>query len=135
SSTPLIATPLGNTVLASIGAFAWLSTVRQAPRASKFSRANPVGSITPWHILQDALSRCCSSRALTVFGCSPAFWERSVAVSGGGGGGGVPISLSRTHAPRSTGEVRSAYEVRISTAALPSRPKRSLLVRVTLRNC
>ena len=26
---------------------------------------------------------------------------------GGGGVGGVPISLSKTHAPRSTGEVRS----------------------------
>ena len=43
----------------------------------------------------------------------------------------MPISLSSTHAPRSTGEVRSPYEVRISTAALPSRPKRFGSVNVT----
>src|SRR5437762_13438113 len=108
STTPLIGTPFGSTVLASIGALAWPSIVRQAPIASKFSRAKPVGSITPWHILQDALSRCNSSRALTVLGGSPAFCERSVAVSGGGGVGGVPRSLSSTQAPRKTGEVRSA---------------------------
>src|SRR5512139_3934524 len=37
--------------------------------------------------------------------------------------------------PRNTGDVRSPYEVRSCTAALPSSPKRSLLVSVTLRNC
>src|SRR5215469_8588338 len=125
STTPLMATPFGNTVLVSMWAFACASVVLHTPIASKFSRAKPVGSITPWHWLQVALLRCCSSRARTVFGGSPVFCDRSVAVSGGGGEGGVPISLSSTHAPRNTGDVRSPYDVRISTAALPSRPQRA----------
>ena len=47
----------------------------------------------------------------------------------------MPISLSSTHAPRNTGDVRSPYEVRSCTAALPSRPKRALSASETLRNC
>ena len=42
--------------------------------------------------------------------------------AGGGGVGGVPMSFSSTHAPRSTGDVRSPYEVRSSAAPLPSSP-------------
>ncbi len=46
----------------------------------------------------------------------------------------MPMILPSTHAPRNTGDVRSPYEVRSSTAALPSRPQRSFSVSVTLRN-
>ncbi len=46
----------------------------------------------------------------------------------------MPSSLSSTHAPRRTGDVRSPYEVRSSTAALPSRPARSFSASVTSRN-
>ena len=46
----------------------------------------------------------------------------------------MPISLSSTHAPRRTGDVRSPYEVRSSTAPLPSNPHRSFSASVTLRN-
>src|SRR5438105_14237551 len=91
--------------------------------------------MTPWHWLQLAFERCCSSLARSVFGFSPLGVDKSVAVSGGGGVGGVPSSLSSTHAPRNTGDVRSPYEVRISNAALPSRPQRSFSANVTLRIC
>ena len=54
---------------------------------------------------------------------------------GGGGVGGVSMSLSSTQAPRNPGEVRSPYEVRSSTAPLPSRPRRASSSTVTRRNC
>ena len=44
---------------------------------------------------------------------------------GGGAGGGVPSRFSRTHLPRSTGDVRSAYDVTIRMLPLPSRPRRA----------
>ena len=40
----------------------------------------------------------------------------------GGGGGGAPRRLSRTHLPRSTGEVRVACEVTVRMLPWPSRP-------------
>ena len=103
--------------------------------ASKFSIASPIGSITPWHWLQPGFERWLSSRARSVLGASPLGLERSVSTSGGGGVGGVPISLSITQAPRSTGEVRSPYEVRSVTAPLPSTPQRRESSSVTRRNC
>ena len=45
---------------------------------------------------------------------------------GGGGGGGVPIMFSSTHLPRSTGDVRLAYEVASRMLPWPSRPPRTL---------
>ena len=81
--------------------------------------------MTPWHGLQLGSLRCCSSRARSVFGCSPSGVARFVSTSGGGGVGGVPMSLSSTQAPRSTGDVRSPYDVRSSTAPLPSSPWRA----------
>src|SRR4029450_1849091 len=93
-----------------------------------------MGSITPWHCRQVALARCCSKRARTVFGVSPCFGFRSVSTPGGGGVGGVPTILSRTHAPRRTGDVRFGYDVLISTAPLPSKPIRFLSVSLTHRN-
>jgi len=60
---------------------------------------------------------------------------RATVAPGGGGVGGVPISFSSTQAPRSTGEVRSPYEVRSNTAALPSRPWRTGSLSSVRRNC
>jgi hypothetical protein len=103
--------------------------------ASKFSMARPIGSITPWHWLQPGFERWLSSLARSVFGVSPLGVDKSVSTSGGGGVGGVPISLSMTHAPRSTGDVRSPYDVRNSMAPLPSTPHRRASSSVTRRNC
>ncbi len=41
----------------------------------------------------------------------------SVGTSGGGGGGGAPSTFSMIHLPRSTGEVRCAYDVTVRTLA------------------
>ena len=44
----------------------------------------------------------------------------------GGGGGGAPSRFARIHFPRSTGEVRVAYEVTVRTLPCPSTPARGL---------
>ena len=54
---------------------------------------------------------------------------------GGGGGGGAPRRTSMTHLPRSTGEVRPAWEVMVSTLACPRMPLRRSSVYWTLRRC
>ena len=80
--------------------------------------------------------RCCSSRARSVFGFSPLglrqdrYRHRAAAASAA-----CPSVCPSTHAPRSTGDVRSPYDVRISTAPLPSRPHRRGSSSVTRRNC
>ena len=45
---------------------------------------------------------------------------------GGGGGGGEPSRFSSTHLPRSTGDVRVAYDVSVRMLPWPSRPPRGL---------
>ena len=45
---------------------------------------------------------------------------------GGGGGGGVPRMFSRIHLPRSTGEVRLAYDVTVRMLPWPRSPPRTL---------
>ena len=50
-------------------------------------------------------------------GCSPRISGSSAGVSGGGGDGDFPISLSRTHFPRSTGEVLVPLAVTFKMAA------------------
>ena len=47
----------------------------------------------------------------------PIFASSRLGTSGGGGGGGVPTRLSNTHLPRSTGDVRLAYEEIVNTLA------------------
>ena len=49
------------------------------------------------------------------------------------GGGGALSRLSSTHLPRTTGEVRSVCELTISTAPLPSSPRRASSVNVMRR--
>ena len=50
----------------------------------------------------------------------------SVGFGFGGGGGGDPRRTSITHLPRSTGEVRPAWEVRVRMLPWPSSPRRGL---------
>ena len=90
---------------------------RQVPSASKFSSANPIGSIRTWQLAQTGFLRCTSIRSRKARGCplSPASFN--VGTSGGGGGGGDPSSASSSHLPRSTGEVRLGYDVAVSTLA------------------
>ena len=45
---------------------------------------------------------------------------------GGGDGGGVPSRFSRIHLPRTTGDVRSGYDVTVRMLPWPSRPPRRL---------
>ena len=44
---------------------------------------------------------------------------------GGGGGGGEASSVSSTHFPRRTTDVRSAYEVTVKTLPCPNKPCRA----------
>ncbi len=45
---------------------------------------------------------------------------------GGGGGGAAASRFSRTHLPRTTGDVRVAYEVNVRMLPWPSKPPRGL---------
>src|SRR5258705_245649 len=97
------------------------SFVRQAPMASKFSSPNPNGSMRVWQEAQIAFLRC-SSNCSRIEDDKPILASSRFGTSGGGGGGGAPTRFSSTHFPRSTGDVRLAYEEIVSTLALPSRP-------------
>ena len=83
-----------------------------------------MGSIMLWHAEQAGLSRCCSRRCRT----GSAFWFSTFSMSGGtsagGFGGATPSSTSITYLPRTTGEVRVASDVSVSTLPCPSRPMR-----------
>ena len=50
----------------------------------------------------------------------------SAGMLGGGGGGAADSRFSRTHLPRTTGDVRVAYEVSVRMLPWPSRPPRGL---------
>ena len=63
-----------------------------------------------WQLAQTGLARCCCMRSRSVVGFAASF-SASGGTFGGGGGGGVPSRFSRTHLPRSTTDVRFAYEV------------------------
>ena len=65
---------------------------------------------------------------------APAGGSSSAGTSGGGAGGGAPSRLSRTHFPRSTGDVVVACDVTSRIAPLPSRPRRASSAAVTRRN-
>src|ERR671924_426508 len=58
--------------------------------ASKFSRANPRGSIILWQLAQTVFARCCSIRSRMVSGFAPGE-SGSAGTSGGGGGGGEQL--------------------------------------------
>ena len=116
--------PSGSNPDASMGASASMSTVRHWPTASKFSSANPSGSILAWQAAQVGLARCCSSRCRTVAASMPSSFSISAGMSGGGGGGGDPSRFSSSHFPRTTGDVRFGCEVTVRMLPCPSRPAR-----------
>ena len=97
------------------------------PTASKFSSAKPSGSITLWQLAQTGFARCSAICSRIVLGFSPSPFSLSCGTSGGGGGTGVPRMFSRIHLPRTTGDVRSAYDVTASTLPWPSSPQRALV--------
>ena len=82
------------------------SRARHRPTASKFSSANPSGSILAWQVAQAGLARCRAMRSRIVAGAARSPGSSSSGMSGGGGGGGAPSRFSSSHFPRSTGEVR-----------------------------
>ena len=117
--------PPGSTPDASMRAPA--SRSRHFPTASKFSIAKPIGSIRAWQLAQAGFARCwvIASRIVSVLpGSAPSVF--SAGMFGGGGGGGDASRFSSTHLPRSTGEVRVAYEVSVRMLPWPSRPPRGL---------
>ena len=70
-----------------------------------------------------------------VAGTSPGVSSRSVLTPAGGAGTGNPKMLSTSHLPRSTGEVRSGYDVVASSAPAASNPpRRAVSGHVTRRN-
>src|SRR5262249_45695738 len=98
--------------------------VRHAPIASKFSSANPSGSITEWQLLQEGLVRCCANLSRIDAGAAPGLVSSVVFTPGGGGGIVSPKILLNSHFPRSTGDVRSGYEVVPSNAPSANKPPR-----------
>src|SRR6516165_3771724 len=122
---PLTFDPSASTPAVSSGAPS-APVLRHFPTESKFSSANPGGSITRWHPAQTALLRCNSNCARTVFGTFAAalLLSSSVGTFGGAGGGGVLRNVLSTYFPRKTGEVLVATEVMDRTLPCPSRPRR-----------
>src|SRR6266850_5114821 len=101
---------------------------------SKFSSAKPNGSIGAWQPAHRGLLRCASNRWRTDVGLPVSLRSGKGGTSGGGGGGGEPRSVSSTHFPRSTGDVRFGYDVTASRLPCPISPPRSSVGNVTFRN-
>ena len=104
---PLNVTPFGNAPDASMALPP--SWSRQRPTASKFSIANPIGSIRAWQLAQLGFARCADMASLIVKvlpGWAPSVF--SAGMFGGGGGGAAASRFSSTHLPRTTGDVRVA---------------------------
>ena len=112
--------------VASIGCVGRLVERRATARhVEVLERQARTGSITPWHLLQLGSARCCSRRARIVFGFSPGVASKiGLDARRRRRRRRAHAACSSTHAPRSTGDVRSPYDVRSSTAPLPSRPRR-----------
>ena len=64
-----------------------------------------------WQEEQAGFLRCSSILSRTERGVMPVWFSSSAGMLGGGGGTGVPRTLSSSHLPRRTGEVRVAFEV------------------------
>src|SRR5262245_46745988 len=85
------------------------SLSRHRPTGSKFSSANPTGSIVRWQLAHTGSLRWAAS--LSRIGRLPGTFPSSAGTFGSGGGGGAPKILLNTHTPRITGEVRVAKDV------------------------
>src|ERR1043166_8330311 len=78
-----------------------------------------------WHPAHAGLSRCSARRwriGSTFVSASASF---NFGTFPGGGGGGEPSKLSRIHLPRSTGDVRVAYEDTVKILPCPRSPPRT----------
>ena len=103
------------------------SAIVRPHRSSRATR--PSGSIIAWQLAQTGLARCCSIRSrIEQHDACAIVRRRSGGTFGSGGGGGVPSRFSRIHLPRTTGDVRSGYDVTVRMLPCPSRP-RALAVR------
>src|SRR5262245_3678583 len=117
SRTSLNGVPSGNAPDGSIDVNP-LSKSRHSPTPSKFSNANPSGSIIEWQLAQTGFARWADIRSRIVLGrslltsCSFNF-----GTFGGGLGGGTPRIFSKIHLPRRTGDVRLGCDVAISIDA------------------
>src|SRR5258705_3570328 len=122
---PLICDPSARTPAASSGAPSGPAS-RQFPTESKFSSANPGGSITLWQVAHVGLARCNSNGARTVLAARGVAFvlSSSEGTLGGAGGGGVLRKVLRTYLPRKTGEVLVATEVIDRILPCPSSPRR-----------
>ena len=66
-----------------------------------------------WQLAHTGLLRCSSIRSRTDVGLSDSSFSLRAGTSGGGAGGGAPSMFSSSHLPRTTGDVRVAYEVTV----------------------
>src|SRR5215468_2524020 len=102
--------------------------------ALKFSSPKPSGSMREWQAAQVAFLRC-ASNCWRIDIDEPILASSRLGTSGGGGGGGAFRTFSRIHLPRSTGEVRVAYDDTVRTLACVKTPPRCALpASETLRN-
>ena len=108
---------------------------RKRPIASNSSSAKPSGSMVLWQLAQTGLLRCCSSRSRTERGVPPSFALGRLGTLGGAGEGGVPRTFSSSQTPRTTGDVRLAYDVIVRRLACPSSPPRVASGYSTRRKC
>ncbi len=102
------------------------SSSRQRPMASKFSSANPSGSIVRWQLAHNGLARWAAKISRPESFCPGGGFSGKGGTLGNGGCGGVPRMFVRIHLPRTTGEVLLAYEVTARILPWLSSPPRSL---------
>ena len=110
------------------------SSVRHRPIGSKFSSANPSGSIMrvaarAGRVLAVLLQPLAHRRRSCRLRRDPAAPARRAAAAAAACRG----SFSSSHLPRSTGEVRFGYDVTVSRLPWPSSPPRRSSVSVTRR--
>jgi hypothetical protein len=115
--------PSGNVPAASMGRPSGVLS-RHTPAESKFSNANPTGSMFRWHDAHTGFARCVSTCCRVVCALPGVALLSSVGTFGGGCGGGVFRSTASTYLPRIVGDVRLATAVRPRTLPSPSKPRR-----------
>ena len=101
---------------------------------ARASRQRPIGvevlqreadrihrAVAAWRT--SGFARCCAIRSRIDERLATRRCPADGGTFGGGGGGGMPRRLSSTHLPRSTGEVRFAYDVTVRMLPCPSSPR------------
>src|SRR5204863_24897 len=80
-----------------------------------------------WQTAQAGFARCAVIASRIVSGLPvSALSVLSAGMFAGGGGGAADRRFSSTHLPRTTGDVRVAYDVSVRMLPWPSRPPRGL---------